>query len=200
MPTCLVYFGTSEGQTSKIATAVAEQLERRGLDVEAVEAPGEVDPAGFDAVVIGDSVHIGHYHRKVLKFVRKHRESLSSKRTAFFSVCLGISSEREEDRQQARAVVDDMIDNTGWTPDAVAVFAGALKYSKYGLLTRFIMKKIAAAEGLETDTTRDYELTDWASVEAFADDVADALGAAPASASEPDTRAPPDASSAQRDP
>ena len=175
MSSCLVYFGTSEGQTAKIAGAVAEHLGGRGIAVEVVEAPGEVDPSRFDAIVIGDSIHIGHYHRKVLAFIREHGEALRSKRSAFFSVCLGASSKNDEDRQRARAAVDDMMDKTGWTPDAVAVFAGALQYSKYGLLTRFIMKKIAAAEGLATDTSRDYEYTDWGSVAEFSGAVADRL-------------------------
>ena len=175
MPSCLVYFGTSEGQTAKISEELAKHLRERGLEVEVAESPAEVDLARFDAVVIGDSVHIGHFHRKVVKFITKHLASLQAKRSAFFSVCLGISSENPEDRDRARAVVDDMIEHTGWHPDHVATFAGALKFSEYGLLTRFIMKKIAAHEGLAIDTSRDYEYTDWASVADFADQFADEL-------------------------
>jgi len=44
-----------------------------------------------------------------------------------------------------------------------------LRYSRYDPITRWIMKKIAAKEGGPTDTSRDYELTDWEAVDHFAE-------------------------------
>jgi menaquinone-dependent protoporphyrinogen oxidase len=38
------------------------------------------------------------------------------------------------------------------------------------------MRRIAAAEGGETDTSRDYEYTDWAAVERFALEMAAVVG------------------------
>ena len=177
MPSCLVYYGTSEGQTKKIAMRVAEHLRARGVTVDVVESPADVDPSRFDAVVIGDSIHIGRHHRHVLKFIQAHRTILEAIPTAFFSVCLGIASKNESDRENARHFIDDMVERTGWRPDRVAVFAGALKYSRYGLLTRFIMKKISASEGQSTDTKRDYEYTDWDAVAAFSTEFAEVLAA-----------------------
>lgn len=175
MPSCLVYYGTSEGQTKKIADRLAEHLGARGIEVEVVESPSDVDPSEFDAVIVGDSIHLGHHHRHVLKFIERHRAILASRPSAFFSVCLAINSKNEEDRAAARGFVDDMTRKTGWKAEHTAVFAGALQYSKYGLLTRFIMKRIAKAEGASTDTSHDYEYTDWASVTELADTVADEL-------------------------
>jgi menaquinone-dependent protoporphyrinogen oxidase len=54
------------------------------------------------------------------------------------------------------------------------MIAGALKYSRYPLPLRWLMKRIAAKAGGDTDTSRDYEYTDWAQVEAYARRLADA--------------------------
>lgn len=48
------------------------------------------------------------------------------------------------------------------------LLAGALKYRSHGVLERFLMKLIAKHSGGDTDTSRDYEYTDWAAVDAFA--------------------------------
>ena len=59
-------------------------------------------------------------------------------------------------------------DDAGFDPKAVGMFAGALQYTKYGWITRRVMKSISAKEGRDTDTTRDFEYTDWDAVEEFA--------------------------------
>jgi menaquinone-dependent protoporphyrinogen oxidase len=46
--------------------------------------------------------------------------------------------------------------------------AGALLYTQYGWLTRWFMKRIVTKAGGDTDTTRDYEYTDWNDLRTFA--------------------------------
>ncbi len=53
---------------------------------------------------------------------------------------------------------------------STAPVAGALLYTKYNLLMRWIMKRIAAKAGGATDTSRDYDYTDWTDLEVFAGD------------------------------
>ena len=50
-----------------------------------------------------------------------------------------------------------------------ATFAGAIKYTQYGFITRWIMRRIAKKEGGDTDTSRDHEYTDWVQVTRFAE-------------------------------
>ena len=45
--------------------------------------------------------------------------------------------------------------------------AGAIMYRKYGFLKRFFMKLIASGAGGNTDTSKNYEYTDWDEVEHF---------------------------------
>src|SRR5215467_13612460 len=66
-------------------------------------------------------------------------------------------------------------DQTSWHPNRVKPVAGALLYTKYNFIVRFIMKRIAKKAGAATDTSRDYEYTDWLSLNRFIDEFADEL-------------------------
>jgi menaquinone-dependent protoporphyrinogen oxidase len=59
----------------------------------------------------------------------------------------------------------------------VKVVAGALPYTRYNRLTRWAMKRIVTKAHGDTDTSRDYEYTDWNDVRQFARDFAGALNA-----------------------
>ena len=56
-----------------------------------------------------------------------------------------------------------------------ASFAGALKYSVYGPIKRRVMIVFVGLGGGNTDTSKDYEYTDWNAVERFADAYAQRL-------------------------
>ena len=64
-------------------------------------------------------------------------------------------------------MLDDFVADTGWQPAFVKPVAGALMYSRYNLLIRFVMKRIARQAGASTDTSRDHEFTDWAALDVF---------------------------------
>lgn len=49
-------------------------------------------------------------------------------------------------------------------------FAGALQYREYNFPTRTLMRLLMRRGGHPTDTSRDYEYTDWVAVDRFADD------------------------------
>jgi menaquinone-dependent protoporphyrinogen oxidase len=57
-------------------------------------------------------------------------------------------------------------------PARIVSVAGRLAYREYGFFIRWVMKRIAKKEGAPTDTSRDYELTNWEEVDALARDIA----------------------------
>jgi len=59
----------------------------------------------------------------------------------------------------------------GWTPVRIDSVAGRLAYQEYGFFIRWVMKWIAKKEGAPTDTSRDYELTNWEEVDKLARDM-----------------------------
>lgn len=170
----LVCYGTGEGQTARVAERIADVLDERGHEVTLVDAedpPPGLSVADFDAAILGSSIHVGTHQPAVLTFAVDHRDALAERPTAFFQVSLSSATDDPERRAEAAGYVDRFVENAGWQPDRVGLFGGALRYSAYGFLTRLLMKRIAREATGDTDTSRDYEYTDWAEVEAFANDV-----------------------------
>ena len=77
--------------------------------------------------------------------------------------------------QAARRYVDTFLRQVGWQPQQTATFGGALQYSKYGALKRLVMILFVGLAGGDTDTSRDYEYTDWDAVDRFIHAFAQAL-------------------------
>lgn len=177
--TVLVAYGTTEGQTRAIAERIAVVADRRDAETALVnlDSPhADVDPASFDAVFVGGSIHGGSHQTSVSEFVETHRAALRSVPSGFFSVSLSAASDDPEIRARAEEYVEQFAADARWSADRTATFGGALKYSEYGFLKRFVMKRIVAKMGGDSDARRDYEYTDWAAVERFAEEVLDLAG------------------------
>lgn len=171
-------YGTTEGQTATVSERMADVFRDAGHEPTLIHA--EHLPAGFtlgayDAAVIGASIHGGKHQRYVARFVRDHADALNAMPSAFYSVSLTAAEGTRESWETARGMLQEFLVETGWEPDATAVVPGALRYSRYGTLKRFVMKRIAKRAGGGTDTSRDYEYTDWDEVEGFATDFAASL-------------------------
>lgn len=174
----LILYGSTEGQTAKIAGEMAATLRGLGHTVTVVNAgaaPAGLDPGRYDAVILGASLHAGHYQQSVRELIARHRAALQAMPAAFFSVSLSEGARREETRQAVHRVAEAFLHEVGWQPQITAHFAGALKYREYGLIMRLIMRMISKHEGGDTDTSRDYEYTDWDAVARFARDFATML-------------------------
>ena len=172
----LIVYGTTEGQTEKIAQDAKTHLAAGGNNVQTVDANDihtDFDILPFDAAIIAASVHQWQHQTNVVDFVIKHREWLEGKPTAFISVSL--SEAFEDDRDEARAYIDQFVDETGWTPGKTLSLAGALRYKEYDFMRRWVMRWMAGAKGAPTDTSKDHEYTDWNRLHEFLDEfVADA--------------------------
>lgn len=169
-----IVYTTREGQTARVAHHIADQLRADGSAVVHVfsmdEAPYRL--RDFDAIAIGGSVHFGHHESELMEYVRKHRDELTARPSAFFSVSGSAGSELDQFANQASDYATEFIDQTGWNPDVVGIFAGAIKYTQYGFIKKRVMRHIARKEGEPTDMSEDHELTDWTDVDAFAADLA----------------------------
>ena len=169
MSRVLILYGTSEGQTAKIARAMRGALERSGLDVTTANADVmDPRPGAFDGIIVAASVHGGTYQKCVRQWVRQHAAEFGTRPAVFVSVCLGVLQKDPKVDADLAAIVARFAAETGWSPRAKHV-AGALLYRRYNVFIRWIMRRIAAKAGGDTDTSRDYEYTDWADVRAFAE-------------------------------
>lgn len=176
MPRILVVYGTTDGHTGKVAQVCAERLRFSGDTADVVNASeNDPDPASYDAVIVAASVHASGYQREIVSWVRRHHAVLNGRPAVFLSVCLGVlQHDPAVDRELSR-IVTAFFESTSWRPLETRMIAGALKYTQYNVLKRFVMRRIARKAGGDTDTSRDYEYTDWNDLRGFVDRFSDRL-------------------------
>jgi menaquinone-dependent protoporphyrinogen oxidase len=188
-----VFYATREGHTRQIAEYIAADLEKRRFAVELYDVREDTTPqniAGYAAAVLAASVHLGKHEREMVRFVKQRRAQLEKLHSAFISVTLseaGVEKQNVTPAERAafaadvEHVLNKFYEDTGWRPEKVKPVAGALLYSKYNPLIRIIMKRIARKAGAGTDTSRDYDYTDWVGLDRFVDELAEEISQAPAS-------------------
>ena len=171
MARVLLAYGTAEGHTAKIAEHMAETLRALGHEAEVrpIGKIGPGEPADYDALVVGGSLHQGRHQRDVRAFVARHAGLLDARPSAFFSVSLAAASRNTAEREAAMRIAKTFVEASAWRPNGIASFAGALMYTRYGWFKRRLMRRIAAKEGGATDTSQDHDYTDWDEVARFAE-------------------------------
>lgn len=178
MSTVLVAYSTGEGHTAAVAEFMADVLRAHAHDAEVKDLSTALPRIGpeYEGVLVGGSVHVAKHDKRLVRFVSDNREALERLPSAFFSVSLAASG----DETEAAKYAAEFCDLTGWHPDSVELVAGALLYTRYGLLKRMLMKQIARSKPglLGTDTKRDFVYTDWEALRRFVDDFAARLPAA----------------------
>jgi menaquinone-dependent protoporphyrinogen oxidase len=172
---CLIIYGTTEGQTRKIVGFLRDALAKDGHAVtlvDAVEALPDLDPRRFDRVLVAASLHAGRYQAAIEDWAHRQAAALSEKGAAFLSVSLAAAGSDEDDVKGLAQCVEEFRRRTGWTPALVHHAAGAFRYTQYDFFKRWALKYIAWRKGAPTDTSKDYELTDWQDLSRFADQFA----------------------------
>jgi menaquinone-dependent protoporphyrinogen oxidase len=118
------------------------------------------------------------------KFAKQHRLDLEAIPSAFISVNLTaataeIPKATADERAKAAALVENFLkvfyEKTGWHPKYVKAVAGAVPYTKYNPLVRFVMKCIVRNNGGDTDTSRDFVYTNWPALDQFVEEFASAV-------------------------
>lgn len=168
----LIVYGTHHGQTAKIAQRMAEVLTTAGNTVtlaNVASIPRGLDLHSFDRIIVGGSVQYGHHQRRLRRFVHAHRDELTAVPSAFFSVSGSAGGRTDAERAPAREYLGEFLRETAWHPGLSTTIGGAMAYTKYNPLLRWITRKAAAKAGGPTDTSRDHEATDWNDVQRFAE-------------------------------
>jgi menaquinone-dependent protoporphyrinogen oxidase len=147
--------------------------------VDSAATPPDLGPGDFDAALVLGSVRMGKHPRALTEFVRKYRLELEAIPNAFVSVSLSAGRDRPSAKREVLKCFQHFAEQTGWRPNAEVAIAGALLYTKYTFRIRLVMKFISWMMQGDTDTSRDYEYTDWKQVDDFARRFAVALVQAP---------------------
>lgn len=171
MSRILVLFGTTDGHTAKVARVLSDALQAHGAEVDLVNSAAHgllPTPDAYDGVVVAGSLHVSSVQRSVRRWVKRNAASLVARPNAFVLVCLGVLQQEEAVQRDVVRIRERFFSHVGWHPDVVRTVAGAIPYTRYSVLKRFIMRRIASKTGGGTDTSRDYEYTDWDDLRAFA--------------------------------
>lgn len=175
MARVLIVYSSFDGQTARIAERMASVITMAGHAVTLRDAPAAgADIERCDAVLVGGAIRYGRFSAALEQLARANQVALSRRPNAFFCVCLAARDPASGPRTAA-GYLGKFRRRTGWQPQRTAVFAGALPYRRYGPLRRFMMRLISRAAGGDTDTSRDYEYTEWTAVERFAGEFAAGL-------------------------
>ena len=168
----LIVYGSTEGQTRKIARYAADRFAAEGHAVELLPAAEAEDVAveGFDAVLAAGSIHAGHYQESLFDFVERNADALAGVKTLFLSVSLSAAGDDPDDWRGIEECATRFCEATGWSPGRVEHVAGALKFSEYDFFRYWAMRWIASRKDEEAKPGEDKEYTDWSKLAAVLDD------------------------------
>jgi menaquinone-dependent protoporphyrinogen oxidase len=167
----LILYGTTEGQTAKIAEFVAARLRFAGDEVTLVDAStsASIDVQGFQGAIVAASVHVGMYQERVVDFVRANAEWLKRTPSAFLSVSLSAVSSDAEEAKSLQTITENFKGYTGWTNAEIHHVGGAIRFGEYDFFRRWLMRAIAWEKGLTVTHGQDMELTNWSALGATVD-------------------------------
>jgi menaquinone-dependent protoporphyrinogen oxidase len=158
----LVAYASRHGSTRDIAQRIVLRLADHGHEVTARDIEEEEDgsPGGFDAVILGSAVYMGHWIKSARKYLDAHLDQLADRPLYVFSSGPVIRDEHAEEP----AEIAELIARLG--PVEHVLFGGKLDSDELNFGEKLVVKMI----GAEDDDVRDFEVID-----RWADAVAEAL-------------------------
>ena len=170
----LVVYASTHGHTAKIAARLAEAMRAQGLEVDVrdVKSAADARPGRYGVVVAAGSLHKEHHQSELSDWVSTNREALNAMPAVFISVSLTAADDSAESRAATKRCIDDFTSQTGWTPSRSEAVAGSLQYREYDFFTRQLMRLLMKHMGHPTDTSHDYDYTDWEAVDRLGGELA----------------------------
>jgi menaquinone-dependent protoporphyrinogen oxidase len=177
----LVAYASRHGFTQGIADRIATTLRASGRTVDERPLAAVGDLSGYEAYVIGSAAYIGQWLRPATEFVRRNRDSLATRPLWLFSSGpLGTSTidARGRDVLEASEPKQFAEFRTLLKPRGLRVFFGGLDPSRLGRGERLARTAPAMRQLMPEGDFRD-----WPAIDAWAQDIALALSAAPSARS-----------------
>ena len=167
----LIIYSSVDGQTEKICSYIKEKSkDKNNIKIININSINDEKIDKFKKIILGASIRYGKHDKKVYSFVKKNKELLDQKKSAFFSVNV-VARKEEKNSPSTNPYVLKFLRQTKWSPNLVNVFAGKVNYPIYGIFDKLIIKLIMFITKGPTDTSMAYELTNWQKVQQFSQEI-----------------------------
>lgn len=143
----LIAYGSKRDTTAEIAEKIGKTLRQKGLQVDVLDAGTVNDLTPYSKIIVGSSVYIGLWHKKVVRFLKKNIESLE-KLPVWIFLCgpTGPGNPIEQmDGWFYPKSLQPVIERIH--PQDITCFGGKLVLKTLNPFEKWIMKNVKAPEG-----------------------------------------------------
>lgn len=161
----LVTYASRMGSTAGVAEAIGKSLVEGGAQVDVLPMSEVKDLSPYQAVVAGSAIQAKHWLPEAMQFVQTHRAALAQKPFAAFLVCMTLTLNNEQWREQAG--VEDWLAPVRALvrPVSEGCFAGALDISKVPSFSDRLKFKASVLSGVWSEGDH----RDWKAIQAWAE-------------------------------
>ena len=161
-------YSSIDGQTLKICQRLHSKF--NNSHIRNLDDVRDDELKNFDQIIIGAGVRYGDHSKKIYDFIKKNKDILVIKKTAFFSVN---ATARKEDKNNplTNPYIKKFLKKTNWKPNKINVFAGKINFPKYSFLDKYMIKLIMWITNGPTDTSKSHEFTNWEKVDEFSKEI-----------------------------
>ncbi len=171
MKKTLILFSTTDGQTKIICEKIYQALHNReSIQLISINQYKDINIQEFDTVVVGASIRYGKHSLKIQNFIKENKKILDNIKTAFFSVNV-VARKSCKNTPLTNPYVIKFLKKLNWNPNITAVFAGKINYPSYKFIDKQMIRLIMYITKGPTDTSKNFEFTDWNKVDDFSRDL-----------------------------
>jgi menaquinone-dependent protoporphyrinogen oxidase len=154
----LVTYASRCGSTAEVAQTVADQLCRRGSQVDVCAVDKATNVSQYDAVVVGSAIRMSAWLPAAVDFIKQNSTALHNVPTAFFTVHILNVDDSEQSRAQRAAYVEPV--HAVLTPQYEAFFPGKMDLAQLNFVDRVMAKLVKA---------KNEDLRNWSAIRAWGD-------------------------------
>ncbi len=163
----LVTYASKYGATKEIAEKIGAVLRQAGLQANVLPTDSTLEPAAYQAVILGSAVYIGKWQKEAVAFLQAHEKALTERPVWIFSSGpSGVGDPGElVEGWRLPADVKPVADRI--RPRDVTVFHGNIDPAKINFMEKFAVKNVVKKP------FGDYR--DWKMIEGWSNTIAAAL-------------------------
>ena len=167
----LILYSTVDGHTKNICEYMSEKLTKeKQISIASIEESAQYNLSDFNEIVLGASVRYGYHRKNVYEFIKTNKETLDTKKTAFFSLNL-TARKPEKNTPETNPYIIKFLKKVEWEPTKKGVFAGRLDYPSLDCANKLAILFIMVITNGPKDISQVYELTDWEKVDDLIDSI-----------------------------